>query len=710
MEHSLVSIIIPIYNVSDYLDACIQSACNQTYSYLEIILVDDGSTDDCPQKCDNWANIDPRITVIHKKNGGLSDARNAGLDIATGKYIYFLDGDDTIKTDLIETVVKYMDDGADMVSFRYNKIFSGGYTKIAMYDTGLFELHTPKDRVKFLFQTLLPCHIGWEAWSRIYSHEIIRKFQLRFVDNSRIFAEDLYFAIVFCAHAKKIYSISNILYNYFLRQDSIMDRNKEKLNIGRFNELGKSLKEHFIKYEECKPLIKCFPAIHYMIIDRPLMKAIHDLDISPREFRRYIMEDIDDYEFFEKQMKELPNYRRYLCLCFSGSQTEERLSFVKYLLNGHYTGLRIRNRIIYKFADFFDRNSLSMRSLQIQYQRSEMKKNRIFYIGGEDYGNIGDYQINEATVAFLHEEMPEYEVIEVPMRQWQNSKPFLKKYIRKKDIIISNGGGNFGNNYSDSMKVRKEIIHLWPNNPKIIFPQTIFFSNDTQGKYDLLEAQELYTNSNRIILFTRDRSSYSFAQEHFSCESYLIPDIVLTTIVKIRMQRKPIALMCFRSDKEKAMDDKTQSILEEICKSFHMAIQYTDLQLEYNSDRKDQKKIIDQKLEEWSQVGLVLTDRLHGMIFAAITGTPCIAFSNYNHKVKETYEWIKYLPYIKYAESVDQAKEHITELLEMKDCRFDNTPLQPYFNKLSQILREYGEIDNCAKNKKFKQHIKLDNA
>ena len=61
--------------------------------------------------------------------------------------------------------------------------------------------------------------------------------------------------------------------------------------------------------------------------------------------------------------------------------------------------------------------------------------------------------------------------------------------------------GNFGNNYSDSMKVRKEIIHLWPNNPKIIFPQTIFFSNDTQGKYDLLEAQELYTNSNRIILF-----------------------------------------------------------------------------------------------------------------------------------------------------------------------------------------------------------------
>ena len=91
MEHSLVSIIIPIYNVSDYLDACIQSACNQTYSYLEIILVDDGSTDDCPQKCDNWANIDPRITCNPiKKNGGLSDARNAGTRYCYRKiYLFF---------------------------------------------------------------------------------------------------------------------------------------------------------------------------------------------------------------------------------------------------------------------------------------------------------------------------------------------------------------------------------------------------------------------------------------------------------------------------------------------------------------------------------------------------------------------------------------------------------------------------------------------
>ncbi len=90
----LISVIIPIYKVEDYLDECVQSVIHQTYKNLEIILVNDGSPDKCPQICDEYAKLDNRIIVIHKKNGGLSDARNAGLQIATGEYIQFLDADD----------------------------------------------------------------------------------------------------------------------------------------------------------------------------------------------------------------------------------------------------------------------------------------------------------------------------------------------------------------------------------------------------------------------------------------------------------------------------------------------------------------------------------------------------------------------------------------------------------------------------------------
>ena len=101
----LVSVIIPIYGVEQYLDRCVRSVVNQSYAHLEIILVDDGSTDRCPAMCDAWANKDSRIQVIHKPNGGLSSARNAGLDMATGEFIAFVDSDDYVEPDYIATMI-----------------------------------------------------------------------------------------------------------------------------------------------------------------------------------------------------------------------------------------------------------------------------------------------------------------------------------------------------------------------------------------------------------------------------------------------------------------------------------------------------------------------------------------------------------------------------------------------------------------------------
>ena len=94
--NSLISVIVPIYNVEKYLDKCVDSIINQTYKNLEIILVDDGSPDNCPQMCDDYAKKDSRIRVVHKENGGLSDARNAGMKVATGEYVSFIDSDDYI--------------------------------------------------------------------------------------------------------------------------------------------------------------------------------------------------------------------------------------------------------------------------------------------------------------------------------------------------------------------------------------------------------------------------------------------------------------------------------------------------------------------------------------------------------------------------------------------------------------------------------------
>ena len=122
----LISVIIPIYNVEQYLKECLESVINQTYRNLEIILVDDGSKDKSGKICDEYKNKDERIKVVHKENGGLSDARNAGMKIATGKYIQFIDSDDFIDKDMIETLYNLIiENEADisMCSNYYFKIF-----------------------------------------------------------------------------------------------------------------------------------------------------------------------------------------------------------------------------------------------------------------------------------------------------------------------------------------------------------------------------------------------------------------------------------------------------------------------------------------------------------------------------------------------------------------------------------------------------------
>lgn len=123
LENPLVSVIIPIYKVEKYIDKCVKSVLAQTYQNLEVILVDDGSSDGCPRLCDEYKSIDHRVKVIHKPNGGLSDARNIGIKNSTGEYFLFVDGDDWIADNLVEIAIQTMQEySVDIVSFSANII------------------------------------------------------------------------------------------------------------------------------------------------------------------------------------------------------------------------------------------------------------------------------------------------------------------------------------------------------------------------------------------------------------------------------------------------------------------------------------------------------------------------------------------------------------------------------------------------------------
>ena len=170
----MISIIIPIYKVEQYLDECVTSIINQTYKDFEIILVDDGSPDSCPQMCDEWAKKDARIKVVHKKNGGLSSARNAGLAIAKGEYIGFVDSDDYVDGTMYEDLMQVMNQNEKtmVVSSPIIRNTDGVFTP---YKVGTYDY---KDGDTMSFSEYMKLFLGMNmdatVWNKLYKREFIQ--------------------------------------------------------------------------------------------------------------------------------------------------------------------------------------------------------------------------------------------------------------------------------------------------------------------------------------------------------------------------------------------------------------------------------------------------------------------------------------------------------------------------------------------------------
>ena len=167
-----ISVIVPIYKVEDYLPQCIESIINQTYNNLEIILVDDGSPDKCPQICDEYAKKDNRIRVIHKENGGLSSARNAGLDIATGDYIAFVDSDDYLDVLMYQTLMGVIDEyGVDVVVC---DLFEINGEKLKTYSTDTQKVCVLDNMNDIFSHFIKPIpKIRFEVWNKLFKRSAI---------------------------------------------------------------------------------------------------------------------------------------------------------------------------------------------------------------------------------------------------------------------------------------------------------------------------------------------------------------------------------------------------------------------------------------------------------------------------------------------------------------------------------------------------------
>ena len=208
-----ISVIVPVYRVEAYLDGCVQSIVDQTYPHLEIILVDDGSPDNCGAMCDAWAKRDERIRVIHKPNGGLSDARNAGLEAASGAYIAFVDSDDWIEP---ETYAHMLDAlvGENAAICACRVVSHLPESRLEWGCPG-YRVTEPEETLSMLCDdAVFPVAV----WNKLYRRELWR--ELRFPVGR--LCEDAFTTCLLIHRAKRIVQIPEALYNYRVRPGSIM--------------------------------------------------------------------------------------------------------------------------------------------------------------------------------------------------------------------------------------------------------------------------------------------------------------------------------------------------------------------------------------------------------------------------------------------------------------------------------------------------------
>lgn len=313
MAQVTVSVIIPVYNTRAYLEKCVDSVLAQTFEDYELILVNDGSTDDSPGICDRYQRQDPRIRVIHKENGGLSSARNAGLDIAAGNYICFVDSDDHIAPTLLEKTVPLMDgQGLDCVCFGMQKETAEGVLleKIHYIPRNL-RIGTEEERLEFLLKYLLNYRIGWEACNRIFRAGIIQKNRLRFVSERTVFAEDLLFSFLYWLHADSCLVIHDILYHYVQHKNSLMDAGRARNVLPQIHALSREAYK-YVRQKNLPLIREHYGMIHLHLLEWQTRAYVADKGIA------WVKQEINklDHGFFLPEGTSLEEaYRNSLEYC-----------------------------------------------------------------------------------------------------------------------------------------------------------------------------------------------------------------------------------------------------------------------------------------------------------------------------------------------------------------------------------------------------------
>lgn len=267
-----ITVIVPVYNVEKYLNRCVDSILAQTFTDFELILVDDESPDNCGKICDEYSRKDNRVKVIHKSNGGVSTARNFGLDMAKGEYVTFCDSDDYVSNDWLEVMYNaIIEKQVDSIAINFSKVDDSGieYGQTNKLQTK-YVFETLEEKVKHISYDVLKGKTGWEAWTRLFKADLIRNNNLRFCETCENYAEDMAFVIEYIIVSNSTYVLEYSGYHYFLRSNSMMRTVKNSIKLNAMNEVSLHI-YNFIN-KKYKFSLKKYTQIHCSVLYREYYK------------------------------------------------------------------------------------------------------------------------------------------------------------------------------------------------------------------------------------------------------------------------------------------------------------------------------------------------------------------------------------------------------------------------------------------------------
>ena len=313
----------------------------------------------------------------------------------------------------------------------------------------------------------------------------------------------------------------------------------------------------------------------------------------------------------------------------------------------------------------------------------------VYLLDTPRHDNLGDHAIAWAQRKFIEKALPDAMILELPIELVDMHLKFIRRHIHPGDLFCFVGGGNFGDAYLMHEHSKRKVCQLFPDHRILIFPQTISYSDTPQGHRELELTQKALRPHRKLTITARDSVSHQRAKQWFpEAESILTPDIVLSLPgVGADVPRKGI-LCCLRRDAERNDSVWAGDVVTRLSAAGY-SFTLSDTAGEGRVSPAERPGALEKKWREFCGAQLVVTDRLHGMIFACITSTPCIVLDNYNHKIRNFYRsWLSDIPYIRFAEQAEELLPLTRELLELGNASWDPGLLAEKYAPLWDALRE----------------------